>query len=287
MDSRPDYIDEDVAYLLGLLVAKGTWVESPPFVHIAIDFPFRAARLAGYDQFTSYLASVNAHVLPRLRNLLGEAVRLEHSERKVTLLITLPRGHMVLRNLMMLLSGTWPQSVDWVPEAVEGDTVLAAEFIRGYADAAGTARPSNRDQAGIHRVFLDVAHNKWPLGCRLCSLLQDVLGVPVQNILWSHPVLRGGPSHREHQLRIYAHAFVEIGFYLDMKQSLLETLAAANRANRAGPPSFCDGSIRRRTHAPRRVRRGLPPELAGRPVSHFTDVCAALGCARAIQARKS
>ncbi len=277
-----DYIDADVAYLLGLIVAKGAFSTRSDETRILIEFPFRAARMDGFDQFSAYVEAISRQVLPRIRALLGNCVELMPAARRVSLVIALPRTHLVVRNLLLLLSVDGEGTASQVPKVVTENRELAIEFMRGYADAAATVRRSNRDQRGINRVYVDVSYHKWSLACELCWLLQDVLAVPVHSILWSHPVLRGGPSHREHQLRVYSHAFVKVGFYLGFKQKLLDAAVKENEQMGAPIAEFCDGQAKRRIRKRRRHKdAALPAKLVGKPVGHYTDVCALLGCPRA------
>ncbi|MBC7289246.1 MAG: hypothetical protein H5T86_14650 [Armatimonadetes bacterium] len=53
-----DYIDEDVAYLVGLLAASGTFSTYGDTTSILIEFPFRTERTEGRDTYACLAAGV-------------------------------------------------------------------------------------------------------------------------------------------------------------------------------------------------------------------------------------
>ncbi|MCX7598074.1 MAG: hypothetical protein N2512_04320 [Armatimonadetes bacterium] len=281
-----DYIDEDVAYLVGLLAASGTFSTHGDTTSILIEFPFRTEETEGRDTYAYFVAGVAQKVLPRIQRLLGPAASF-HSSRgsHVAIRIQLPAEHLALRDLRMILGLKSDERPSRVPEVVKNDSALAIEFLRGFADAGATVRRSNRDQSGLHRVYLDVRPQAWHMATGLCQLLQSTLQVPVQGILWNHPNLRTpgaawAPS-REHQVRVYADAFEKVGFYLDLKNAVLRILAGENRKARASAPTPCDGA----SHITR--KRGkhrdeghdlLPDQIRGRHFNHYTEICAVFGC---------
>lgn len=281
-----DYIDEDVAYLVGLLAASGTFSTHGDTTTILIEFPFRTEKTEGKDTYAYFVAGVAQKILPRLQKLLGPAASF-HSSRgsHVAVRIQLPSEHLALRDLRMILTVRGDERPSHVPEVVKDDKALATEFVRGFADAGATVRRSNRDQNDLHRVYLDVRPHAWDLAVGLCQLLQQTLAVPVHGILWNHPNVRTpraawAPS-REHQVRVYAHAFEKVGFYLDLKNEVLGILAEENRKACAVVPAFCDGlahSRRKRDPHPDEAHEHLPEKLRSRHFDHFTEICAVLGC---------
>lgn len=158
------------------------------------------------------------------------------------------------------------------------------EFVRGFADVAGNIRPANRDQAGRHRVRLDVLNHpgSWKVPVQLCLLLQEGLGVPVPLITWGHPNL--GRAWREHQLNVYAEEFERIGFYFSFKQLALEELAASNRTRWNNTVKGCPGArrqgIRKASDQEEGNEERLPEELLNKHFESYWQICRALGCPR-------
>lgn len=292
-----DYLDEDVAYLIGMIIGRGRIAEREERWVVEIEFPFVNPKLEGYDQFSGFVTSVFTHTFPRLKSLLGEAVDVSVlPEKRVQFIISLPASHIAVRNLKQILEGHFDYSQFSVPLVIRNaPNNVALEFLRGFADVVGNIRRSNRDQLGFHRVYLDVLNENWLLPMQICTLLQNKLQVPVHEILWGHPNLRDPrakrqlPAWREHQIRIYAHDFLRIGFYIDHKQAVLKKLAEEN-LDRGGRrrSSFCKGRRRFRSKAshPAESDQRLPDFLRGKHFDAYWQICAECGCPLAAQALK-
>lgn len=292
-----DYLDEDVAYLVGMIVGRGTITEKEGRWVIEIEFPFVNPELEGYNQFSGFVTSILTRTFPRLKLLLGEAVDVSvMPERRVQFTINLPASHIAVRNLKQILEGRLDYSQFSVPSLIRNapDNTVR-EFVRGFADVAGNIRRSNRDQLGFHRVFLDVLSSNWELPVQICSLLQNRLEVPVHHILWGHPNLRDpkakqqSPAWREHQIRIYAHDFLKVGFYIDHKQAVLEELARENQDHEGQKrSSFCKGfrKFQRKMPHPAENNKKLPDSLRGKHFDAYWQICAECGCSLAKQALK-
>lgn len=289
---KSDYLDADVAYLVGMITGRGVLVDDGTRFVITIKFPFVNPELEGYDQFASFVTSIVSSVLPRLKALLGETVNLSTSPQEdVTFRAEFPSTHIVVRNLKLILEDRLDYKQFMVPKVVQesNDSEIMREFIRGFADVAGNVRRSNRDQAGVHRVYLDVLNENWKLPVQICDLLQHKLNIPVANILWGHPNLRDPRASqlqtspfREHQIRIYAHHFFSVGFYIGHKQAVLEALVKENKLSRKDAVgSFCLG-YGKRTKAkaghPLEKDPRLPRGVRGKHFDTYWQICAACGC---------
>lgn len=286
-----DYLDADVAYLVGMIIGRGEFVDDGTRCVISIKFPFVNPQLENYNQFAGFVTSIVSTVLPRLKALLGETLNLSTSPNQdVTFRVEFPSTHMVIRNLKMILQNRQEYRQFVIPPVIQesDDIEIIREFVRGFADVAGNIRRSNRDQGGVHRVYLDVLNENWKLPVQFCDLLQHKLDVPVANILWGHPNLRDpnakqpkGSPFREHQIRIYAHHFLKVGFYVEHKQAVLELLVNENKQNsKDSIGSFCRGYSRLRTKAkhPLEKESRLPPKIRGKHFDAYWQICAACGC---------
>ncbi len=292
-----DYLDGDVAYLIGMIIGRGTIVEKEDRWVVKIEFPFVNPELEDYNQFSGFVTSVFTHTFPRLKSLLGEAVDVSVlPERRVQFTISLPASHIAVRNLKQILEGRFDYSQFSVPSVIwNAPNDIVCEFVRGFADVAGNIRRSNRDRSGLHRVYLDVLGSNWTLPVQICDLLQHKLQVPIHHILWGHPNLRDPKAKdqtfawREHQIRIYAHDFLRVGFYIDHKQSVLKVLADENLQREGERRSdFCSGyrRFRSKTNHPAENDKKLPDYLRGKHFDAYWQICAECGCPLATRALK-
>lgn len=284
-----DYIDADVAYLLGLIVARGTLIETEHVRRLVIEFPYKSLQLVGdaskFEQETEISLGLH-HIRNRLVELLEADLEIVHRQTSVDLVARFLRNNMAWRNLLLLLDGKTSYRYFLLPEVLLAPALpreLKIQFVRGFADVAGNIRPANRYVDGRHRVRLDVlnsAHN-WELPVQLCSLLQQHIDVPVQLIAWGHPNLHR--SFREHQINIFAEPFLRIGFSFRHKQKVLEELAELDRREHPN-------ASYRACPAVRVIRRQKPadpsendaehldPRLVGKHFDAYFQICGALGC---------
>lgn len=288
-----DYFDADVAYLLGLITARGQILEQPSDYRIIIQFPGSAITVQGvqttFDQPTEIKLGL-LEIGNRLRTLLETDIDLPTSTESDdhTLVISFRKRNMIWRNLRLILGEASHFGSFEVPEVVRStDTPVeyVREYLRGFADVAGNVRPANRYVDGRNRVRLDILNypTNWRLPVQLCHLLQERLEVPVQLITWGHPNL--GRDFREHQINVFAVPFLKVGFTFRHKQRVLEELAEQDTQNFPQAvylPCLGERKISRLKSADPREQDSsrLPPELVGRHFDAYWQICRALGCPR-------
>ncbi|MEK9139001.1 MAG: hypothetical protein AAB393_17920 [Bacteroidota bacterium] len=285
------YLDEDTSYLLGMLVARGELVLAPGNFRLVIHFP-KGALLAQGESLTFDTAKETRLGIEKIRERIAELVPGDvgtvDKTDSIDLVVRSPRRTMTWRNLSAIFNGAASFPHFAIPAAfLDAGTPLEykREFLRGFADVAANVRPANRDQAGAHRVRLDILNHpsNWGVPVQLCLILQEQLGVPVPIITWGHPNLHR--EWREHQLNVYAHEFLRVGFYFDYKQQALEELASLNvRRNLLGT-SGCPGERRvRGEKKPARLgelnNSRLDPALVGHHADSYWQICLKLGCPR-------
>jgi hypothetical protein len=285
-----DYLDGDVAYLLGLLVARGEISESENVHRMVVHFPKGDLLAQGenvqFDTDKEIRLGIEK-IRERLLELLGSDVRTLETGDSWDLIIRSTRNTIAWRDIRLLMGpGTSFPMFD-VPDILfdEGtDPVVKREFIRGFADAAGNIRPANRNQAGRHRLRLDVLNypTNWATPVRLCLLLQEHLNVPVTHIRWGHPNL--GSHWREHQVSVYPEDFLQVGFSFEFKQAVLEDLANVNLKRFAPSVKGCPGVRKHGATKPASPEENngerLPGELLGNHYDAYWQICKALGCPR-------
>jgi hypothetical protein len=285
-----DYMDADVAYLLGLLVARGELIASENVYKIIVHFPKGALLASGEKLQLDTDREIRLGIektRERLIELLGTDIRTVETGESWDLVARSTRNTMAWRNISMLLGYKTIFSYFSIPDIfLIPDTPMEfkLEFIRGYADVAGNIRPANRDQAGRHRVRLDTLNylSNWIVPVQLCLILQDYLGVSVPVITWGHPNM--GREWREHQLNIYAEDFLKVGFCFEYKQRALEELANLNQLRFRNRVKGCPGKRRVARRKPPSDEEGdasrLDPVLVDKHFNGYWQICKALGCPR-------
>jgi hypothetical protein len=285
-----DYIDADVAYLLGLLVARGELNSSENVYRMIVHFPKGSLLASGetlHFDTDKEIRLGTEKIRERLLELLDGDIRTIDAGDSWDLVARFTRQTMAWRNVQMLLAHRTSFHYFDVPEvlfAPETPVEFKREFMRGFADVAGNIRPANADQVGRHRVRLDTLNYRttWHAPVRLCLLLQEQLGIPVPNIVWGHPNL--GREWREHQLNVYVEDFLAVGFYFDYKQSVLDELAKSNLARFASRVKGCPGARRLNRKKDKDAQEGnaekLPDDLVGKHFDAYWQICRTLGCPR-------
>ena len=292
-----DYLDEDLSYLLGLIVARGN-IREDEIKQIVIEFPFKGLTAIGIQKEMQQKESIKLSLLDvrkRIEELTDSRIRQEENPYAVYMIIESMKNTIFWRNIRTILGRRVSYSDFEVPEFVLGaDTSIKKEFIRGFADIAGSARASNNDWSGRHRIYIDILNNNWRLPIQLCNLLQEHLHIPVQTITYGHPNTRDpnlveynqGREEawtREHQLKVYADNFLEVGFYIKHKQEILEELADFNLKKFGGYTKLCwpYKTIRRPSNPhPEEYSERLPQELRGKHFDTYWQICCELGCER-------
>lgn len=285
-----DYIDADVAYLLGLITARGELSESNGVKQIRIEFPYQSLTVDGvsgtYDTNTSIRLGLQ-QIQDRILEVTGADVTIANSENSVTLVIRFFRNTMVWRNILMHTEERTNYEYFRVPEIFFSPSIpkeWKQEFLKGFADVAGNVRRSNRYIDDTNRVRLDVLNypTNWDMSVQLCTLLEEHLFIPVQLITWGHPNM--GRNFREHQINIFAVPFGGIGFTLPHKQSILEEFIKQDKQNHPNKTyNPCPGRKRlkkRKQKDSRESSEKLDARLNGKHFNAYWQICKKLGCPR-------
>jgi hypothetical protein len=290
-----DYIDEDVAYLLGMIYARGRLSEQERIKILEIDIEYKSLEAEGthtvFNQKNQIILSVN-RIRDRINELLEVDIRLDERESSLVLFGHFTKNSMSWRNLRLLTDGKRSFYEFTLPQYFfKNDVSIKKEFLKGFCDLAGYIRKSNVDQAGNHRVYLQIANKNWILPIQICHLLQVDFKIPVQGIQWGHPNIREPHKTkvtakysgwaREHQIRIYADEF-RMGFGFEYKQKILEELAEDNRSKGKRATALCAVNKKSRGQKkpkhPGEKSQTLPPVIRGKHITGFRQICKAMGC---------
>jgi len=293
---NPDYIDPDVAYLLGMIVARGTFHEEGDIRRLIIQFPYRLdtmpllpnSNLRNIDRETALRVSLD-DIRNRLNQLLDVNLDIQRRKHEVGLKAVFTKNTISWRDLRFLTNYRTNYKEFEIPESLyDEDIDIQKEFVRGIVDTAAEPSYADRDQADRQRIVIQIQFGNWRLPVQLCKLLQENLGVSVSNILWGHPNLRG-PSGapgwaKETRIRIYAQDFEPIGFHFQYKQEVFKEFLEHNRRDGMLPAKPCNPKIKRIRKGGRKPKHrdesapSLPPEIRGRHFNAYFKLCQALGC---------
>lgn len=292
MQQTVDYLDPDVAYLLGMIMARGSFQTDGDIRRLVIQFPFRLDTMTTLpgsklcvNREKELTLSLHA-VCRRINELLEVSLDVQRLTHEVALKATFTKNTMSWRNLQLLCGHKASYREFEVPMVIaDAPQDIVREFLRGIADTSAQPSAADNFRNVRHRIVLQFQHHNWILPLQVCSLLQLRLGVKVQHILWGHPNLRapGGRSgwSKEHRLRVFAEDFVPVGFNFAFKQALFEELVEWNQAHGAGSSRFCNPKRKKvREHKPRHPQEGSEalPEQVRRHFNAAFKICLALGC---------
>jgi hypothetical protein len=294
------FIDEDMAYLFGLIVGRGTVKDTNGLKQIIISFPYKSLEATGvkkkFNQRDKILISLDT-IINRIGELVGETPRKVSSETTIDIIIDSHKNTLLWRNIIAFTNKRKSyMDIEIHPKIFTNSEVIKKEFIRGIADVTAYARSGNVFTDGRHRIYFEIHNANWKLPVQLCTLLQgDPFYIPVQTIDWGHPNIRNGYAteykagrkiawSREHQLKVFAEYFEKIGFRITHKNEILQEMANFNRSKYPNrKPKLCSPPKRVRkikVNHPEEDSERLPEELRGKHFDAYWQVCQELGCVR-------
>lgn len=237
------FINEDIAYLLGLIVGRGTIVSYDKEVNrIIVEFPYKSLEVVGisksFNQKNQIQNSLDV-VVKRANNLKIDAYK-QGGENVISLELSWVGNDISWQFIKFLINGNRFSYKEFrIPECIwEADNEVKKEFLRGICDVTSYSRKGNVYIDGRHRVYIEVNNLNWYLVADLVDLIQN-LGIPVQTIDWGHPNIRNGNLKeynqgkqtawaREHQIKIFSEEFIKIGSYIEHKNEVLKEFAEEN-----------------------------------------------------------
>lgn len=232
-------VNEDIAYLLGMIIGKGTIKRGRRETTVSIDIPHKNIKIEGEDTQQSVKASL-LDIFKRLRQLIGADFDSDtHSQNVTHISFTKNNEDFLMRSINTLLEGESSWRDFRIPEEMfSAPKEHKIELLRGIGDVTAHIRKTNA-AFGIpynQRVYIEIMDN-WMLVVDICNLLK-LLDIPVQTVRWAHPNFvdprgkqfeTGNRNYKEHQIKIYAEEFEKIGFNIGHKNRLLKRYANINR----------------------------------------------------------
>jgi len=294
------FLDQDMAYLFGLVAGRGILRESQGLKQIIISFPYRSLTATGvnavFNQRDKILISVDA-IVNRIGELAGQTPRKIPAKKNIDIILDLPHNNLLWRNIRALTNNKESfKSIEIHPKIFSASEVIIKEFTRGFADVTAYARKGNVFIDGRHRIYFEIHNANWDMPIQLCTLLQsNPLHIPVQTIDWGHPNIRNGNAKeydkgrhtawaREHQLKVFAEDFQGIGFRITHKNVILEEMSEYNKAHYPNSKiKLCTPPKRIRQQKvihPQESSSRLPKKLKDKHFDSYWQVCKELGCSR-------
>ena len=171
-----------------------------------------------------------------LEPLLGTSLIFSQSANVSFVSFRKPNEDYLIREIMRYIGGASSHdNVRISPEVLDFTLDERKQFIKGFADVTGYIRRSNYFfDKEAHRVYFEIPQN-WGLVSDFCNLLKSV-DIPVQNIDWGHPNMRDGNLKKynegkpdfwkkEHQVKVWAVEYQQIGFAVLHKKEALDSFA--------------------------------------------------------------
>ena len=256
-----DFLNEDIAYLLGLIVGKGVFVPDGQTRRLIITFPYKTLVAEGYhstyDKPLELSNSLDV-VVNRIRKHGFDVTKENRNKNDIALVITWHREDLSWQILAYLLNHECTDFHSFrIPRAVfETDKEIQKEFLRGYFDTTGN----------------------WLVIADLARLL-DSIGVSIHTIDFGHPNFRDpefkktkGFWAKEHQLKIYANQFAKIGSYLHYKNAVLKDLADENNSNLGEEDNEKESRVKEKPVNTEENSEKLPEFLRGKHFNHWREL---------------
>lgn len=292
-DKLSSFINEDVAYFLGLIVGRGTIVKSKEINKLLIDFPFKnleaVSPLDPNKKFDTqiYLSNSVDKIVERIKKLGLDVSKFnDEDNRGVSLVVSWRNTDLTWQLLSYLLNGDFSDYHSFrIPKAIyQADKEKQKEFLRGYFDVTGYVRSSNAQfgKSNQQRIYLEVDHRNWFLVLDLYKLFEKV-GIPFESIDFGHPNFRdpnfkkaSGFWAKEHQVKIFANQFLSIGSYLKHKQAVLTDLASMNRSGLGDNAKEKEFRVTEKAANPEESSEKLPIFLRNKHFNHYSEMLVVL-----------
>ncbi len=272
--------------MLGLITGHGEIQYNNDVKRIVIDFEYKTLESKAITKVFNQRLHIQTSLDPVVYRLQQMGINVEkNSGKKISLVLTWIKEDISWLFIKYLINGTKFSYHDFlIPEPIFDTTDSnKKEFLRGLSDVTGFVRKSNVDQSGRHRVYIEISNKNWFLPPQICELTQS-LNVAIQYIGYGHPNIRGGKGTswaKEHQIKIYAEDFENIGFYITHKNEALAELVEYNKVNFGRMQAICNGTINKpkiKVSHPSETHEKLPVEINGQHFNSYKEICRCLGC---------
>lgn len=287
-------MNNEMAYLLGMILGNGEIQQATSSTTVTIDIPFKNLYTDDLKDVAIYVKASIVDMRAIIEPLIGHNLVITETKHSTKLSFSKPNEEYVTREILRLIGGGRHHSTMRMnPELFDITTDQKKALMKGIADVTGYIRKSNIafGQEGAHRVYIEIPGN-WYMVIDIANMLKAV-DVPVQTIDFGHPNFRDGnlikynegkPNFwkKEHQVKIFANEFLPIGFNVKHKQDALEKYSEELL-------EFIDPNKTHKFYWEKSIRKGnkkihpcendpsLPEEIRGKHFDSWTDLARTLG----------
>lgn len=229
-------MNNEMAYLLGMITGNGEIQRGPTLTTISIEVPHKKLKTEFQSDVGVYVKASITDIRQILEPLLGTSLNFIQNPNISILSFTKPNEDYLIREIMRYIgSASSSDTIRILPEIFDFTMDERKQFVRGFADVTGYIRRSNYAfTEPNYRVYFEIPNN-WYLVIDFCNLLKSI-DIPVQNIDWAHPNMRDGNLKKynqgnkdfwkkEHQVKVWAAEYQGIGFAVLHKQEALDYFA--------------------------------------------------------------
>ena len=227
-------MNNEMAYLLGMILGNGEIVREAKTTSVTIDIPHKNVRTDDGLDTSIYVQASLVNIEDVISPLV--ASKISHVTRKNLTQISFTKNNdeYVMREIIRLINGgTKHKTMSFSSEIFNFSRDNIISLLRGFADVTAYIRKSNIafGNAKHHRVYIEIPGN-WDMVISIANLLKSI-DIPIQTIDFGHPNFRDsnlkkynegqiGYWKKEHQVKIWANEFLPIGFNIKHKQQALE-----------------------------------------------------------------
>jgi hypothetical protein len=229
-------MNNEMAYLLGMICGNGTIRRKDNETNISIDIPHKKQLTENGQDILIYVKASIADMKNMLEPLVGASINFVQSKSATILSLTKRNEDFLIREILGLIGNSVShENIRVHKEIFSYSDDMKKLFLKGFADTIGYIRRSNYFFKNyMHRVYLEVPKN-FLLAIDICNLLKSA-DIPIQSIDWAHPNMRDGNLKKynqgfkdfwkkEHQIKIFANEFLPISFTVSHKVKTLHTLS--------------------------------------------------------------
>ncbi len=234
-------MNNEMAYLLGMIVGNGEIKRTQSETTVSIEIPHKKLQTEYVDDVELYVRASITDIRCIIEPLVGALLRYESNKRSSTLHFTMGNENYLIREINRIIGRVISHESMRIPKEIfEATADQRKAFLKGFGDVTAYIRRTNSfiDKYS-HRVYVEIPKN-WYLVIDYCNLLQSI-NIPVQNIDWGHPNMRDphlqkyhkGQTNfwkKEHQVKIWAVLYEQIGFVVLHKNRCLAIYADEHRA---------------------------------------------------------
>lgn len=287
-------MNNEMAYLLGMVLGNGEVQRDTNSTTITIDIPYKNLYTDDLKDVAIYVKASIVDIRSIIEPLIGHALIVTETPHSTKMTFTKDNNEYVTREIIRLIGGgTHHSTMRMNQELFSITTEQKKALLKGIADVTGYIRKSNLafGEKGAHRVYIEIPGN-WYMVVDIANMLKDI-GVPVQTIDFGHPNFRDGKLakynegkpkfwKKEHQIKIYANEFLAVGFNIKHKQDSLERYAEELLEFKDPEKThkfYWEKSVRRSNKPihPGENDPSLPSEIRGKHFDSWTDLARFLG----------